>query len=88
MALIHISKDPPDKTPLAFTHTSLTRYIVLGRCVLKSKYIGSGREIGIMSPEFRNNRLTCYAIKKNISPLILILTNKLTYTILALTSLN
>jgi hypothetical protein len=53
MAQIHISKDPPHKTPVAFAYTSLTRYIVLGRFGLNGNHIG-WREIGIVAPEFNN----------------------------------
>jgi hypothetical protein len=39
MAQFHISKDPPDKTPVAWAYSSFTKYIVFKRHGLDSKYI-------------------------------------------------
>ncbi len=50
MAQIHISKDPPDKTPLVPYCTALVRYIVLGRFGLNGNYI---RQILLQSAPLR-----------------------------------
>jgi len=65
MAQIHISKDPPDKTPVVFPYKSLIRYIVVIRCGLKSKYSGLIK-IGIVALEFQRGS-QCKTIKPHFS---------------------
>ena len=54
MAQLHISKDPTDKTPVAYVYAPLTRCIVLGWFGQNSEYIGSGREIVLCPRNFND----------------------------------
>ena len=68
MALIHISKDPFNKTPVFCIYASLARYITLGRVGLYCKYVGL-IETGIVSLEFPSpflNRRNLYE-KRNLA---------------------
>ena len=52
MAQIHVSKDPSDKTSIACAYATLTRYI------------GSGQEFSISSPEFQQPYMAHFKPKK------------------------